>query len=202
MERIKTGILIFDDVEVMDFAGPFEVFSRTRLVAGVESRRSEDSAPFDVFTVARTRDPITATGGLQVIPRYGFADRRRSTSCWCRAASALARSFKTRRSSAGSAARPPPPATSPPSCTGSLLLGKAGLLQGRRATTHWASLDLLESLHVGVTVERSSGVVDDDVITSAGVASGSTWRSTSSSRSSARGGGRDGEVHRGTGWEG
>ena len=57
-------------------------------------------------------------------------------------------------------------------CTGSLLLAKAGLLQGRRATTHWGALDLLDSLGAGVTVERASRVVDDGVITSAGVASG------------------------------
>lgn len=57
MEKLHVGILIFDGVEVLDFAGPFEVFSRTRLTPGVESRRSEESAPFRVFTVARTADP-------------------------------------------------------------------------------------------------------------------------------------------------
>ncbi len=44
MEKWNAGILIFDEVEVLDFAGPYEVFSRTRLVPGVESRRSDDSA--------------------------------------------------------------------------------------------------------------------------------------------------------------
>ena len=38
------GIMIFDEVEVLDFAGPYEVFSQTRLTAGVESRSSEDTA--------------------------------------------------------------------------------------------------------------------------------------------------------------
>src|SRR2546421_7923959 len=74
MEKWNAGILIFDDVEILDFAGPFEVFSRTRLVPGPESRRSEDSAPFHVFTVAKTAAPIQTTGGLRVIPHYGFAD--------------------------------------------------------------------------------------------------------------------------------
>lgn len=73
MERLHVGILIFDDVEVLDFAGPFEVFSRTRLEGGVESRRSEDSAPFRAFTVAQSVEPIVATGGLRVIPHYDFA---------------------------------------------------------------------------------------------------------------------------------
>src|SRR3954454_8576947 len=72
--RMTVGVLIFDDVEVLDFAGPFEVFSRTRTVAGADSRRTDDSAPFETFTVARTRDTITAVGGLQVVPRYAWAD--------------------------------------------------------------------------------------------------------------------------------
>ena len=172
MERINAGILIFDGVEVLDFAGPFEVLSRTRLTPGVESRRSEESAPFRVFTVARTRDPITATGGLVVVPAHGFADAPRidllvvpggfgtrpllhdeETLDWIRTTAAAARQVTS-------------------VCTGALLLAKAGLLEDRRATTHWASLDLLESLGAGVTVERTSRVVDDGVITSAGVASG------------------------------
>jgi transcriptional regulator GlxA family with amidase domain len=172
MEPVNVGILLFDNVEVLDFAGPFEVFSRTRLQPGVETRRSEEGAPFQVFTVARTRDPITATGGLTVVPRHGFADAPRidllvvpggfgtrrllndeETLGWIRRTAAAARQVTS-------------------VCTGSLLLAKAGLLEGRRATTHWASLDLLGSLGAGVTVERDLRVVDDGVITSAGVASG------------------------------
>jgi transcriptional regulator GlxA family with amidase domain len=172
VKKINAGILIFDGVEVLDFAGPFEVLSRTRLTPGVESRRSEEGAPFRVFTVARTREPITATGGLVVVPAHGFADAPRidllvvpggfgtrpllqdeETLDWIRQTAAGARQVTS-------------------VCTGALLLAKAGLLEGRRATTHWASLDLLESLGAGVTVERSSRVVDDGVITSGGVASG------------------------------
>lgn len=172
METLNAGILLFDNVEVLDFAGPFEVFSRTRLQPGVEARRSDEGAPFRVFTVARTRDPITATGGLTVVPRHGFAGAPRidllvvpggfgtrrllndeETLDWIRRTAAAARQVTS-------------------VCTGSLLLAKAGLLQGRRATTHWGALDLLESLGAGVTVERTARVVDDGVITSAGVASG------------------------------
>ncbi|HSN88490.1 MAG TPA: DJ-1/PfpI family protein [Thermoanaerobaculia bacterium] len=172
MERWSVGILIFDNVEVLDFAGPFEVFSRTRLTPGVESRRSEESAPFQVFTVAKSKEPVTATGGLVVVPRHGFADappvdllvvpggfgtrvllQDEETLEWIRNTAMAARQVTS-------------------VCTGSLLLGTAGLLEGRRATTHWASLDLLDTLGVGVTVERTLRVVDDGVITSAGVASG------------------------------
>ena len=72
MNKLNTAIFIFDAVEVLDFAGPFEVFSRTRLVPGVESRRSDTSAPFNVFTVARSADLVSATGGLRVLPHFDF----------------------------------------------------------------------------------------------------------------------------------
>src|SRR5437899_1256732 len=74
MQRWNVGILIFDDVEVLDFAGPFEVFSRTRLQSGPESRRTDDTAPFHVFTVARSSAPVATTGGLRVLPQFAFAD--------------------------------------------------------------------------------------------------------------------------------
>lgn len=172
MDRWNVGILIFDGVEVLDFAGPFEVFSRTRLTPGVEARRSEESAPFQVFTVAKTASPVTATGGLVVVPRHTFADapaidllvvpggvgtrpllHDAETLEWIRRVAAGARRVTS-------------------VCTGSLLLARAGLLQGRSATTHWGALDLLASLDGGVVVDRERRVVDDGVITSAGVASG------------------------------
>ena len=172
MERWNVGILIFEGVEVLDFAGPFEVFSRTRLEPGIESRRSEEAAPFHVFTVAQSKEPVIATGGLRVLPDYSFADApaidllvvpggfgtRRllddaETLDWIRGVASRAQRLSS-------------------VCTGSLLLAKAGLLRGRRATTHWGALDLLASLDPAITVERERRVVDDGVISSGGVAAG------------------------------
>lgn len=171
MERWNVGVLIFDEVEVLDFAGPFEVFSRTRLTPGLDSRRSEDSAPFHVFTVGKTRDTVHATGDLLVVPHCSFADSPKidllvvpggfgtrplmndaPTLDWIRTVAASAQKVAS-------------------VCSGALLLAKAGLLEGKRATTHWGALDVLESLG-GMSVDRVSRVVDDGVITSAGVASG------------------------------
>lgn len=172
MDRWNVGILLFDGVEVLDFAGPFEVFSRTRLTPGAASRRTDDSAPFEVFTVARTRAPVRATGGLEVVPRHGFADAPRIDLL------VVPGGFGTRallddeevlgfiRSAAGRAKL----VTSV--CTGALLLARAGLLDGRRATTHWAALELLPTLGSRISVEREARVVEDGVVTSAGVASG------------------------------
>jgi transcriptional regulator GlxA family with amidase domain len=57
-------------------------------------------------------------------------------------------------------------------CTGSLLYAKAGLLDGKRATTHWGALDLLGTLGSNLTVDRESRYVDDGIVTSAGVSAG------------------------------
>jgi transcriptional regulator GlxA family with amidase domain len=172
-DRRKTvGILIFDDVEVLDFAGPFEVFSRTRTVAGADSRRSDDSAPFEVFTVARTPDVVTAIGGLKVLPHYSWADAPRIDIL------VIPGGFGTRlllkdeatldwiRTSAAAASQ----VTSV--CTGALLLAKTGLLKNRRATTHWAGLDLLASIDPTIRVVRDQRVVSDIIVTSAGVSAG------------------------------
>jgi hypothetical protein len=65
MERKRVGILIFPDVEVLDFCGPFEVFSVTRLN---EERRREAPSPFEVILIAEQDPVIQAAGGLRVIP--------------------------------------------------------------------------------------------------------------------------------------
>jgi transcriptional regulator GlxA family with amidase domain len=172
VNKRSVGILIFDDVEVLDFAGPFEVFSRTRMVPGADSRRTEESAPFHVFTTARTADPVTAIGGLRVIPAYswttapaidilvvpgGFGTRAlladEPTLAWIKDVSARSMLVTS-------------------VCTGALLLAKGGLLRGRRATTHWAALDLLKSIDPTIHVERDARVVSDVVVTSAGVSAG------------------------------
>jgi transcriptional regulator GlxA family with amidase domain len=172
MTTLNTAIFIFDGVEVLDFAGPFEVFSRMRLVPGVESRRSDASAPFNVFTVARSVDPVQATGRLYVVPHFDFAGAPpidllvvpggigtrqllddRDVRKWIQETANRARLTTS-------------------VCTGALLLARAGLLSGRRATTHWGALDVLASLDSTLVVERHLRVVDDGIVTSAGVAAG------------------------------
>ena len=172
MNQAAVGILIFDGVEVLDFAGPYEVFSRTRLVPGIESRRTDESAPFRVFTVAARAGTVVATGGLRVLPDFDFASapgidllvipggfgsrallEDQPMLAWVRQAAAAA----VRVTSV---------------CTGALVLAKAGLLGGRRATTHWGALTTLAELDPTIRVDAAARVVDDGIVTSAGVSAG------------------------------
>jgi len=69
MERKRVGIVLFENVEVLDFCGPFEVFSAARLD---EEARREEPSPFKVFLVAEKNDPVITTGGMKVIPDHTF----------------------------------------------------------------------------------------------------------------------------------
>jgi len=172
MKRLTAGILIFPDVDVLDFTGPFEVLSRARTVPGIESRRSDEHAPFHVCTVSQAGGPVRATGGLTVVPDHTFATAPTIDVL------VVPGGFGTRplledaelidwiARAAGEAQF----VTSV--CTGALLLAKSGVLRGRRATTHYGALALLKELDPTITVERDERFVDDGVITSAGVSAG------------------------------
>jgi putative intracellular protease/amidase len=67
MNRLEVGIVVYEAVEVLDFCGPFEVFSLTRLN---EEKRREEPSPFNVFLIAEATSPVVATGGMKVVPDY------------------------------------------------------------------------------------------------------------------------------------
>ncbi|GAB4573517.1 MAG: DJ-1/PfpI family protein [Anaerolineae bacterium] len=164
MKRI--AILLFDEVEVLDFAGPFEVFS-------VAARINDPQHPaFEVVTVA-TKTPISARGGLQVIPHHLLAD------CPPLDILLVPGGWGTRPLMGDEAllewlaTRAQEVELLLSVCTGSLLLGKAGLLDGLRATTHHSALDLLRRTAPAVTVDETARFVDNGrIITSAGIAAG------------------------------
>lgn len=170
MQRKRVGMLIFPNVEVLDFCGPFEVFSVTRLD---EARRREEPSPFEVVLVAETLETVTATGGLRVQPDHAIDTAPRLDILvvpggWgTRAAihnETLLSFIRTR-------AREVETLTSV--CTGAMLLGHSGLLDGRRATTHWRSLDWMRESFPQVTVEDQLHVVEDgNLLTSAGISAG------------------------------
>jgi transcriptional regulator GlxA family with amidase domain len=164
-ETRKVAILIFDEVEVLDFCGPFEVFA----VAG--GRREQK--PFDVFTVAEKSGPVVARNGLSVNPSHTINDCPQADILIVPGGMGTRREMHNQtlidwiKETAGKAEM----ALSV--CTGSLLLAKAGLLDGASATTHWAAMDLLREVAPNATVCPDKQFVDNGrVMTSAGISAG------------------------------
>jgi transcriptional regulator GlxA family with amidase domain len=170
MKQKTIGIVIFDNVEVLDFCGPFEVFSATRIN---EAKRRNDPSPFKVLLIAEKSQPVTTTGKMQVIPDHTFENCPK-LDILC-----VPGGWGTRKELNNPAmlewlrnrAREVELQTAV--CTGAMLLGFAGLLDGHRATTHWRSLDWMRESFPQVTVEYDQHVVEDGaLVTSAGISAG------------------------------
>ena len=170
MNRKQVGILIFESVEVLDFCGPFEVFSVTRLN---EEKRREELSPFSAFLVAETKRPVVATGGMKVLPDYDLDDCPQSDVLVVPGGWGTRKEINNERLLRWIADRSRQVETLTSVCTGALLLGKAGLLDGKRATTHWRSLDWMQELFPKTTVERQLHFVEaGSLFTSAGISAG------------------------------
>ncbi|MBK5101424.1 MAG: DJ-1/PfpI family protein [Desulfobacteraceae bacterium] len=168
--RKRVGILIFDDIEVLDFTGPYEVLSATRLD---ESKRREEPSPFEVVIVAEKEGIVKAQGGLKIIPDYSFQN------CPLLDVLVVPGGWGTRREIDNKAltdwikkkGNEAELITSV--CTGAVLLGKAGLLKDRKATTHWKAINWMRELFPEIEVVEDQHVVKDErVFTSAGISAG------------------------------
>jgi transcriptional regulator GlxA family with amidase domain len=162
---MRIAIALFEDAEELDWAGPWEV------LAAWAHQWPDDGV--EVLTVADTLDPIRCAKGLRVLadrtwaqlgpidvvvypggigtrPQLGREDVRARVRALAQAGTLM---------------------TSV--CTGSLVYADAGLLDGRPATTHWGSLELLATLGEGIDVRPEARYVDDgEIVTAAGVSAG------------------------------
>lgn len=170
MVRKHVGIVLFNDVEVLDFCGPFEVFSATRLN---EEKRRDEPSPFEVSLVSENLSHITTTGGMKVMPHYSFEN------CPSIDILVVPGGWGTRKELDNPVMlewlrqRAAEVETLTSVCTGSMLLGFAGLLNGLHATTHWRSLDWMRDSFPEVIVVYDQHVVADGrVFTSAGISAG------------------------------
>ena len=166
----KVGILVFPEVEVLDFCGPFEVFSVTRLN---EERRREEPSPYEVILIAERKETVVATGGLKVVPDDSLDDCPPLDVLVVPGGWGTRREMTNDRLITWIAERGRQVTTLTSVCTGSLLLGKAGLLDGKRATTHWRVLEDMRRLFPSVDVIEDQHVVEEGyMITSAGISAG------------------------------
>ena len=161
---LSIGIYLYDNAEVLDFSGPFEVFST--------ANRLVTEPVFNVFLVGETGEKITARGGFQVSPAYSFDDhppidvllvvggvhsgelQKPNVLNWIAANAQNARLIAS-------------------VCTGVFLLAKAGVVQRESVTTHWEDISDLRRDFPQLDVKDNTPWVDmGRVVTSAGISAG------------------------------
>jgi transcriptional regulator GlxA family with amidase domain len=167
---LNVGIYLYDEVEVLDFAGPFQVFTTA---TRVHARTQPGEAKlFETMTVAAEQQPIAARGGLVVQPMYSFENaprievliipggvhntqlERQPVLDW------IARTATGTKITASV-------------CTGAFLLAKAGLLDGKTVTTHWEDIQDLRAMFPMISIVENRRWVDEGrIITSAGISAG------------------------------
>lgn len=164
---LTVGMLLFDEVEVLDFAGPFEVFS-------IATLPGSQFKPFVVKTISENGKMITARNGLSINPDFSFKNHPELDAVVIPGGYGAEEIeihnpnvidwIKEQYSKVELVASV---------CTGALLLAKAGILDNRRATTHWMDIDRLEREFPLVSVQRDVKFVDEGtVITSGGISTG------------------------------
>ncbi len=164
-KMINVGILMFNEVEVLDFAGPFEVFSITE---------KDNQKLFRVTTISEKGEIIHARNGLKIQPDLSFNHeleldilivpggygaeeveiKNKKVIEWIKMQKERVKIIAS-------------------VCTGAFLLAESGILDNKNATTHWMDISRLENEYPKITVIKDTRFVDeDDIITSGGISSG------------------------------
>lgn len=165
---MKIGILVFEDVDVLDAGGPYEVF----LTASRLASRAGENPPFEVVMVGATTTPVTAYGGLRLIPEVALAEARDLHVLVVPGSIVIDEVIADPRLLAivrDSASRVDVVASV---CTGAFLLGELGLLTGRPWTTHWEDVQELSGRIGGKAHSKVQWVDAQTVVTSGGLSSG------------------------------
>lgn len=166
MTTRTVAILAFDDMEVLDYAGPYEVFN----VAG----ELGDGRPFEVFSVGLDEGPAVGRGGFAVQPTYALDGAPPSDLLVVPGGAGVRRLLEDERLLAWLRERAAEVEVLVSVCTGALLLGAAGLLRDRAATTHHDAFEELATISPTTQVVRGQRFVrsDERVLTAAGVSAG------------------------------
>lgn len=164
-QKTNVGIYIYDQAEVLDFSGPYEVFSTA-------SRVCDNGEPFEAFLIGQIGERVVARAGYRVIPDYGFhnhpdidllivaggvhTDEMNKTEVieWIASQSKKAKMVAS-------------------VCTGVFLLAKAGVVENEKVTTHWEDIPDLKNSFPKLDVQEGVRWVDEgNLITSGGISAG------------------------------
>ncbi|MEH7438939.1 DJ-1/PfpI family protein [Neobacillus drentensis] len=177
----NVGILLFDNVDVLDYSGPFEVFSLTTnsanevpelLTKGVPVERK----PFKVWTISKDGGIVTSNNGLKITPDFSFENINKNLDIVIVPGGpfhAIETCIKDRElinwiSTCSRSGR-----TIASVCSGAILLAEAGILTDKKATTHPFAYDYLENIYQDIEVVQDVRFVDNgQVLTSGGVSAG------------------------------
>jgi transcriptional regulator GlxA family with amidase domain len=162
---VQIGIALFQGVEELDWAGPWEVLSAWARYFPDDQVR--------VCTLAPADEPVTCAKGMRVLADHTWDDHPTLDVLVYPGGEGTRRQLGDRRIQHWVQARAQEATVVASVCTGALVLADAGLLDGRPATTHWASLEQLAGLGSDIDVRSDQRVVDDgDIVTAAGVSAG------------------------------
>lgn len=162
---MNVGIYLYDKAEVLDFSGPFEVFTTA-------SRVCQNDTPFNVFLIGESGDTIVARAGYKVMPDYGFHNHPQIDVFIVVGGDHTEEIHKPKVISwIHQQAQQASLVASV--CTGAFLLAKAEVFQGQQVTTHWEDIaDLRTQFPTLDVVDGVRWVDAGDVVTSAGISAG------------------------------
>ena len=157
MSVFNVGFVIFPELTQLDFTGPQQVLARLPQSA--------------MHIIAKSASPVPSDSGLSLVPTHTFENcPRLDLICVPGGSTGVVRAMGDRETIEFIRRKSTSAKYVTSVCTGAFILGAAGLLKGRRATTHWAFTELLPL--VGATYEKARIVKDGNVITAGGVTSG------------------------------
>ncbi|CAD5952190.1 Isonitrile hydratase [Planktothrix tepida] len=165
MTQKNIAILMFNDVEILDFAGPYEVFS-------IASEINEDK-PFNVYLVAETLNSLQSHNGLSINPDFTLLDSPVPDVIFIPGGIGTKAAMNQLQILAWIQSKGHYADLIVSVCTGALLLAKVGLLDGLVATTHHLALEQLRALAPQTTIVDNQRYVDNGkIITAAGISAG------------------------------
>src|SRR5919205_3898117 len=170
---LLVGILIVDQVELLDVAGPFEVFSVTRLNEREKGEGEWSSSPFRVILVAEKLNQVSTIGGLRLSPDVSIYTCPNLDLLIIPGGWGTRKEVNNHKIIKWIADRSVQSKITASVCTGSSLLGKAGLLDGRESTTHFQAFDFLRQSAPNTKIrEDVLFTLTEPIFTSAGVSAG------------------------------